>query len=78
VRAAEREPWTVAPAVTFLDHTHRVDDRLAELFEVIIGTGLRRGEAPLRTDPSRRIAQSASRIRGESGFGVHPRASEEM
>lgn len=45
VRAAERELWTVAQAVTFLDYAHQVDDRLAELFEVIIGTGLRRGEA---------------------------------
>ncbi|MBW0009648.1 MAG: tyrosine-type recombinase/integrase, partial [Pseudonocardiales bacterium] len=45
VRAAEREPWTAAQAVTFLDHCHHVDDRLTELFEVIIGTGLRRGEA---------------------------------
>ncbi|MGH3848090.1 MAG: site-specific integrase, partial [Pseudonocardiaceae bacterium] len=43
VRAAERELWTVAQAVTFLDYAHQVDDRLAELFEVIIGTGLRRG-----------------------------------
>lgn len=42
---AEREPWTVEQAVTFLAHCHQLDDRLADLFEVIIGTGLRRGEA---------------------------------
>jgi integrase len=45
VHAAEREPWTAAQAVAFLDHAHRVDDRLTDLFEVVIGTGLRRGEA---------------------------------
>jgi integrase len=42
---AERTPWTAPQAVTFLDYVHQADDRLAELFEVIIGTGLRRGEA---------------------------------
>jgi integrase len=42
---AERQPWTAAQAVEFLDHAHRVEDRLADLFEVILGTGLRRGEA---------------------------------
>jgi integrase len=42
---AEREPWTAAQAVTFLDHAHRAGHRLADLYEVIIGTGLRRGEA---------------------------------
>ena len=45
VRAAERKPWTAAEAVTFLHYVHRAHDRLADLFEVIIGTGLRRGEA---------------------------------
>jgi integrase len=45
VVTAEREPWTAAEAVAFLDHAHRADDRLTDLFEVIIGTGLRRGEA---------------------------------
>ena len=43
--AAEREPWTAPQAVAFLDHCHRAGERLADLFEVIIGTGLRRGEA---------------------------------
>ena len=41
---AERTPWTAAQAVAFLDHVHRAGDPLADLFEVIIGTGLRRGE----------------------------------
>ncbi|MGQ0776791.1 MAG: site-specific integrase [Pseudonocardiales bacterium] len=45
VVTAERQPWTAAEAVTFLDHSHRADDRLTDLFEVLIGTGLRRGEA---------------------------------
>lgn len=44
-RAAERVPWTAAQAAVFLDYAHRIDDRLADLFEVVIGTGLRRGEA---------------------------------
>jgi integrase len=39
----ERVPWTADQAAHFLDHV--AEDRLAELFEVIIGTGLRRGEA---------------------------------
>ncbi len=45
VVTAERQPWTAAEAVAFLDHAHWADDRLTDLFEVIIGTGLRRGEA---------------------------------
>lgn len=45
LHTAEREPWTVTQAVAFLDYAHRSGDRLAELFEVIIGTGLCRGEA---------------------------------
>jgi len=45
ITTAEREPWSAAQAVTFLDYVHRAGDRLADLFEVIIGTGLRRGEA---------------------------------
>ena len=39
----ERVPWTADQAAHFLDHV--AEDRLVELFEVIIGTGLRRGEA---------------------------------
>jgi integrase len=34
--------WTAAQAVAFLGHV--ADDRLGGLFEVLIGTGLRRGE----------------------------------
>jgi integrase len=45
VVTAEREPWTAAQAVAFLDHCHRGGERLTDPFEVIIGTGLRRGEA---------------------------------
>lgn len=45
ITTAEREPWSAAQAVTFLDYVHRTGDRLADLFEVIIGTGLRRDEA---------------------------------
>lgn len=45
VHTAERRPWTATQAVAFLDHAHRAGDQLADLFEVIIGTGLRRGEA---------------------------------
>lgn len=40
---AERKPWTAEQAVRFLDHVH--DHRLGPLFEVLIGCGLRRGEA---------------------------------
>ncbi len=43
VVAPERVPWTADQAAHFLEHV--ADDRLAELFELIIGTGLRRGEA---------------------------------
>lgn len=44
VDKAERKVWTVAEAVQFLDYVTRKQDPLAELFETIIGTGLRRGE----------------------------------
>ena len=37
--------WTPADAVTFLRHCAVVDDPLTDLFEVLIGTGLRKGEA---------------------------------
>ena len=45
----EVSPWSVQQAVTFLDHVNgappwRVDP-MSAIFEVIIGTGLRRGEA---------------------------------
>ncbi len=42
---AERQTWTAAQAVAFLDHCHEVDDPTTDLFEVIIGTELRHGEA---------------------------------
>lgn len=41
-RAPERNPWTASQAAQFLDHA--APDRLAPLFELLIGTGLRRGE----------------------------------
>jgi integrase len=37
--------WSPAEAATFLRHCHDHDDPLTDLFEVIIGTGLRKGEA---------------------------------
>jgi len=43
VERTEVCPWTADQAVTFLDHVG--GDRLAEFFEMLMGTGLRRGEA---------------------------------
>jgi integrase len=37
--------WTPTEAVTFLRHCAVVDDPLTDLFEVLIGTGLRKGDA---------------------------------
>jgi integrase len=37
--------WTPTDAVTFLRHCAAVDDPLTDLFEILIGTGLRKGEA---------------------------------
>lgn len=42
VEHRERQVWTAEQAVAFLAHT--AADRLGGLFEVLIGTGLRRGE----------------------------------
>lgn len=42
VDRVEQQLWTATQAVTFLEHV--AEDRLANLFEVLIGTGLRRGE----------------------------------
>lgn len=42
VERSEQELWTATQAVQFLEHADT--DRLANLFEVLIGTGLRRGE----------------------------------
>lgn len=41
----ERACWTPTQACTFLRHCHQINDPLADLFEVIIGTGMRKGEA---------------------------------
>ncbi|MCK0516967.1 tyrosine-type recombinase/integrase [Williamsia sp. DF01-3] len=49
VERTEIQPWTAQQAVAFLDHVTGAPpwqvDPLANLFETIIGTGLRRGEA---------------------------------
>jgi integrase len=39
---AERQPWSATQAVRFLDHARA--DRLGDLYEVLAGCGLRRGE----------------------------------
>ena len=44
-RRAERPCWTVEDAAAFLHHCHRVDDPLIELYELLICTGMRKGEA---------------------------------
>lgn len=41
----ERGGWNVADAVGFLAHVADAEDRDAELFEFLIGTGMRKGEA---------------------------------
>lgn len=41
----ERVCWTPAEAVAFLQYCAAIRDPLAELFEVLIGTGMRKGEA---------------------------------
>lgn len=43
IQRTESTVWTATQAVTFLERV--ADDRFANLFEVIIGTGMRRGEA---------------------------------
>lgn len=42
VTRTERGGWGVVEAISFLAHVADADDRDAELFEVLIGTGLRR------------------------------------
>ncbi|WP_374117433.1 tyrosine-type recombinase/integrase [Streptomyces sp. RKAG293] len=37
--------WTVTDAVHFLHHCHTADPAFADLIEVLIGSGLRKGEA---------------------------------
>ncbi|MFB0632826.1 tyrosine-type recombinase/integrase [Streptomyces sp. AB3(2024)] len=41
----ERRIWTADEAVRFLQHCHRADPEMADLFEFLIGTGMRKGEA---------------------------------
>ena len=45
ITRSERGGWEVAEAVAFLAHVADVGDRDAELFELLIGTGMRKGEA---------------------------------
>lgn len=42
---AMRPCWTPIDAVAFLRHCEAAEDPLADLFEILIGTGLRKGEA---------------------------------
>jgi integrase len=44
-RRAERPCWTVEEAAAFLRYCHQVDDPLTELYELLICTGMRKGEA---------------------------------
>lgn len=41
----ERRIWTDEEAVRFLQYCHKADPDMADLFEFLIGTGLRKGEA---------------------------------
>ncbi|WP_406185879.1 tyrosine-type recombinase/integrase [Streptomyces sp. NBC_01006] len=41
----ERRIWTADEAVRFLQHCHQTDPDMADLFEFLIGTGMRKGEA---------------------------------
>lgn len=41
----ERRIWTAQEAARFLGHCHQADPEMADLFEVLIGTGMRKGEA---------------------------------
>ncbi|WP_063782061.1 site-specific integrase [Streptomyces sp. WM6373] len=43
--APERRIWTAKEAVRFLAYCHQADPEMADLFEFLIGTGLRKGEA---------------------------------
>ena len=45
VHRVERGGWAVPEAIGFLAHVRDADDRDADLFETLIGTGLRKGEA---------------------------------
>ncbi|MER6554923.1 site-specific integrase [Streptomyces sp. NPDC001725] len=41
----ERRIWSAEEAARFLTHCHQTDPEMADLFEVLIGTGMRKGEA---------------------------------
>ncbi|WTS38781.1 site-specific integrase [Streptomyces sp. NBC_00081] len=41
----ERRIWTPEQAARFLSYCHRADPDMADLFEILIGTGTRKGEA---------------------------------
>ncbi|MFF1482406.1 tyrosine recombinase XerC [Streptomyces sp. NPDC058301] len=41
----ERRIWTADEAVHFLQYCHQADPEMADLFEFLIGTGMRKGEA---------------------------------
>ncbi|GAX58338.1 site-specific integrase [Streptomyces olivochromogenes] len=41
----ERRIWTAEEAARFLTHCHRADPEMADLFDVLSGTGMRKGEA---------------------------------
>ncbi|MFF0292886.1 tyrosine-type recombinase/integrase [Kitasatospora sp. NPDC004614] len=43
--AAERRIWTTNEAVRFLRYCHAVDPPFADLIELLVGTGMRKGEA---------------------------------
>ncbi|MEV4740928.1 tyrosine-type recombinase/integrase [Streptomyces sp. NPDC049555] len=43
--ATERHIWTVDEAVAFLRYCHTADPLMADLVEVLVGTGIRKGEA---------------------------------
>ncbi|MFF7079780.1 tyrosine-type recombinase/integrase [Streptomyces lavendulae] len=43
--APERRIWTAKEAVRFLAYCHQADPEMADLFEFLIGTGTRKGEA---------------------------------
>jgi integrase len=45
VPKVERPCWTAAEAASFLRHCRDVDDPLTEMFELLIATGMRKGEA---------------------------------
>lgn len=43
--SAERRIWTMAETAQFLDYCHAHDPQSADLVELLIGTGIRKGEA---------------------------------